>query len=60
MLEAKKETITLDETEIIELESIIIDHDDKTALEFLKKSVYDKVARSQRGKGHCNPDRLLC
>ena len=60
MLEAKKATITLDETEIIELESVIIDRDNKAALEFLKKSVYDKVARSQRGKGYCNPDRLLC
>jgi hypothetical protein len=60
MLEAKKATITLDETEIIELDSIVIDRDDKAAFEFLKKSVYDKVARSQKGKGYCNPHRCLC
>jgi len=60
MLEIKKTAITLDETEMVELENIIVDRDEKAAFGFLKKSVYDKVARSQQGKGHCRPDRCLC
>ena len=50
MLEIRKTAIALDEEELLELERIMIDRDEKEALIFLKKSVYDKVSRSQQGK----------
>ncbi|MBE0415369.1 MAG: hypothetical protein IBX36_02345 [Dehalococcoidia bacterium] len=50
MLEARKTAVALEEEELVELQRIIIDRDEKEALRFLKKSVYDKVAKSQRGR----------
>jgi len=50
MLEIRKTAIALDEKELLELERIITDGDEKEALRFLKKSVYDKITRSQQGK----------
>ena len=50
ILEIRKTAIALDEKELVELERIITDSDKKEALRFLKKIVYDKVARSQQGK----------
>ena len=50
MLEIRKTAIALDEKELLELERIITDCDEKEALVFLKKAVYDKVIRSQQGK----------
>jgi hypothetical protein len=50
MLEIRKTAIALGEEELLELERIIIDHDEKEALIFLKKAVYDKITRSQQGK----------
>ena len=50
MLEIRKTAIALDEKELLELERIIIDCDEKGALRFLKKSVYDKIVRSQQGR----------
>jgi len=50
MLEIRKTAIALEEEELLELEQIIVDRDEKEALAFLKKIVYDKVSRSQQGK----------
>jgi len=50
MLEIRKAAIAFDEKELLELERIITDGDEKEALMFLKKSVYDKITRSQQGK----------
>ena len=50
MLEIRKAAIAFDEKELLELERIIIDCDEKRALRFLKKSVYDKIVRSQQGR----------
>jgi len=50
MLEIRKTAIGLEEEELLELEQIVIDRDEKEALRFLKRSVYDKVAQSQQGK----------
>jgi hypothetical protein len=50
MLQIKKTTVTLDEQEMMALEQIMVDRDEKEALKFLKKAIYDKIARSQRGK----------
>jgi len=50
MLEIKKAAIVLEEEELLELERIITDKDEKETLDFLKKAVYDKITRSQQGK----------
>jgi len=50
MLEIRKTAISLDEKKLLELERIITDGDEKEALSFLKKAVYEKVARSQQGR----------
>lgn len=50
MLEIKKAAIALEETDLMELERIIIDNDRDEALKFLKKSIYEKVIHSQQGK----------
>jgi hypothetical protein len=50
MLEIRRAAIGLDGKELLELERIITDSDEKEAFRFLKKIVYDKVAKSQR---HC-------
>jgi len=48
MLDIRKTAIALEEEELLELERIIVDRDEKEALTFLRKSVYDKVARYQQ------------
>ncbi len=48
MLEIKRTAIALDEEELLELERVITDRDEKRALSFLKKAVYDKITRSQQ------------
>ena len=50
MLEIRKTAIALEEKELLELERIITDRDEKEALRFLRKVVYDKISHSQR---HC-------
>jgi hypothetical protein len=48
MIEIRKTAIALEEEELLELEQIIVDHDEAEAFNFLKKSVYDKVVESQQ------------
>lgn len=50
MLEVKKEAVVFDADEVIELQRIIMDRDEKDALVFLRKSVYEKVLRAQQGR----------
>ena len=50
MLEIKKTVVALDEEDLIELERIIIDVDEKGAFTFLKKRVYDRALHSQQGR----------
>jgi hypothetical protein len=50
MLEIKKSAVSLDEKDLIELERIITDKDEKDAFVFLKKSIYDRIIHSQQGK----------
>ena len=50
MLEIKKTVVPLDEQDVMALERIIIDADEKEALRFLKKSVYDRISYSQQGR----------
>lgn len=42
--------LSLDEKDLIELERIIVDNDEKEALRFLKKFIYDRILYSQQGK----------
>jgi len=50
MLESRKTAVAIEEEELVELQRIIIDRDEKEALKFLKKVVFDKVLRSQKGR----------
>ena len=50
MLEIRKTAVALSEQELLELERIIVDDDEKEALRFLKKSIYDKISHSQQGR----------
>ena len=50
MLEIRKTAVALDEQELMQLERIITDRDEKEALVFLKKAVYDKALHSQQGR----------
>ena len=50
MLEIRKTAVSFDERDLIELERIIIDSDEKEALHFLKKNVYDRISHAQQGK----------
>ena len=50
MLEIKKTAVSFDENNLIDLERIVTDCDEKEALNFLKKFVYDRIAHSQQGK----------
>ena len=56
MLEIRKSAVDFDEQEMMQLEGIILDSDTVGALAFLKKSVYGKIERSQRGKLKCHLD----
>ncbi len=56
MLEIKRTAIALDEKELLELERVMTDRDRQAAIRFLKKSVYDKVVRSQQGRLKCHLD----
>jgi hypothetical protein len=48
MIEIRKTAIALEEEELLELEQIIVDRDEKEALAFLKRLVYDKIVASQK------------
>ena len=50
LLEIKKTAIAFDEKELIKLEGIITDQDEAEALKFLKRAVYNKIARGQQDR----------
>ena len=50
MLEIRKTAVAFDENDLLELERIVIDGDEKGALLFLRKAVYNKITLSQQGK----------
>jgi hypothetical protein len=50
MLEIRKTVVSYDEKDLMELERIITDGDEKEALVFLKKSVYDRISYTHQGK----------
>jgi hypothetical protein len=50
MLEIKRAAISLDEAEVLELERVITDRDEKEAIAFLKRCVYDRILHAQQGR----------
>jgi hypothetical protein len=50
MLEIRKAVVTLNEQDVMALERILTDGDEKEALSFLKKSIYNQVLYSQQGR----------
>ncbi len=50
MLEIRKSAVSFDEQDLIVLERIIIDGDEKEAFAFVKRAVYDRIAHAQQGK----------
>jgi hypothetical protein len=50
MLEIRKTAVAFDEQGLIELERVMVDGDEKAALNFLKKYVYDRILHSQQGR----------
>jgi len=50
MLEIKKTAIAFDEKELLELERIITDEEEREALKFLKKVIYDRIVQAQQGR----------
>ena len=50
MLEIKKSAISFDEQDIMELERIVTDSDEKEALRFIKNAVYNRLLHSQQGR----------
>lgn len=50
MIEIRKTAVSFDEQDIMELERIITDGDEKESLKFIKKAVYDRILHSQQGR----------
>ena len=50
MLEIRKTAISFDERDMMEIERIVTDGDEKEALKFIKNSVYNRILHSQQGR----------
>ena len=50
MLEIRKTVVSFDERDLMELEIIVTDADEKEALRFVKKAIYDRILHSQQGR----------
>ena len=50
MLELRKTAVSLDERDLMDLERIITDADEKGAFLFIKKCIYDRILHSQQGR----------
>jgi len=50
MLEIRKTVVSFDERDLMELEIIVTDADEKEALRFVKKAIYDRIVYSQQGR----------
>ena len=50
MLEIRKTAVSFDERDLMNLERIITDSDEKETLIFLKKCIYDRILHSQHGR----------
>lgn len=50
MLEIRKAAVSFDERDLMALERIVTDSDEKEALQFLKKSIYNRILHGQQGR----------
>ena len=50
MLEIRKTAVSFEERDLIDLERVITDADEKGAILFLKKCIYDRILHSQQGR----------
>ncbi len=50
MLEIRKAAVSFDEADLMELERIVTDGDEKGALIFAKKAIYDRILHNQQGR----------
>ena len=50
MLEIRKTAVSFNEQDLMELERIVTDSDEKEALRFVKRAVYDRILHSQQGR----------
>ena len=50
MLEIRKTAVSFNGKDLMELEKIVTDGDEREALRFLKKSIYDRIAHAQQGR----------
>ncbi|MFC1958911.1 hypothetical protein ACFLV6_03255 [Chloroflexota bacterium] len=50
MLEIRKTAVSFEERDLIDLERVITDADEKGAFLFLKKCIYDRILHSQQGR----------
>ena len=48
MLEIRKTTVSFDEKDLMELEKIVTDGDERETLRFVKKFIYDRILYSQQ------------
>ncbi len=60
MLEIRKTAVSFDGRDLMELERIVTDGDEKETLRFVKRSIYDRILHSQQGRlkshlGSTNP-----
>ena len=56
MLEIRKTVVSFEERDLIDLERVITDADEKGAILFLKKCIYDRILHSQQGRLKSNLD----
>ena len=50
MLEMRKTAVSFDEKDLMNLERIITDSDEKEALIFVRKSIYTRILNAQQGR----------
>ena len=50
MIEIRRTAVSFDERDLMELEGIVTDSDEKGALKFVKKSIYDRILHAQQGR----------
>ena len=50
MLEIRKTAVSFDERDLMELERVVNDGDEKETFRFVKKSIYDRILHAQRSK----------
>ena len=51
-----REAVAFDAGELLELEMILVDEDQGAALEFLKRSVWQKIQKARHGRLKCHLD----